>query len=80
MSLICNELLLFTYSFICFELCYVLSMWSETTMTIQENEQFKYNRQIVLTANKINRSADQIKKTISSLDEEVEVLINKQRK
>ena len=37
-------------------------------------------RQMVLTAKKMKRDADQMKETISSLDEEVEVLINKRRK
>ena len=35
---------------------------------------------MILTAKKIKQDADQIKKTISSLDEEVEVLIEKRRK
>ena len=33
-----------------------------------------------LTAKKIKWDADQMKKTVSSLDEEIEILINKQRK
>ena len=37
-------------------------------------------RQMVLTAKKMKRDADQMKKTMSSLDEEVEVLIKKRRK
>ena len=37
-------------------------------------------RQMVLTAKKMKWDADQMKKTISSLDEKVEVLIKKWRK
>ena len=37
-------------------------------------------RQMVLTAKKMKGDADQIKENISSLDEEIEVLIKKRRK
>jgi len=37
-------------------------------------------RQMILTVTKMKRNADQMKETISLLDEEVEVLIKKRRK
>ena len=37
-------------------------------------------KQMVLTAKKIKRDADKMKKTVSSLDEELEVLIKKRKK
>ena len=37
-------------------------------------------RQFILTAKKMKRNADQMKETISSLDEEIEVLIKKTEK
>ena len=53
---------------------------SSTSVGVADENDLSKMRQTILTAKKIKRDADQIKETISSLDEEVEVLIKKRRK
>ena len=54
--------------------------FSSTSVGTADESDLNIMRQIILTALKMNLNAVQMKKTISSLDEEVEVLIKKRRK
>ena len=51
-----------------------------TSVGAADENDFNKMRQMVLIAKKMKRDADQMKETISLLDEEVEVLIKQLRK
>ena len=54
--------------------------FSSTSVRAADENNLNKIRQMVLISKKMKRDADQMKETISSLDEEVEVLIKKRRK
>ena len=54
--------------------------FSSTSVGVANENDLNKMRQMVLIAKKMKRDADQMKEPISLLDEEVEVLIKKQRK
>ena len=51
-----------------------------TSVGAADEKDLNRMKQMVLTAKKIKRDADKMKKTVSSLDEELEVLIKKRKK
>ena len=53
--------------------------FSSTSVGAADESGLSKMRQMILTAKKMKRNADQMKETISSLDEEVEVLIKKNK-
>ena len=54
--------------------------FSSTSVAAADESDLNKMREMILTAKKMKRNADQMKETMTSLDEEVEVVIKKRRK